>query len=140
MTFLLTGGTGFIGTKIVEQLLARGDAVYYLARRASGHLPSQASFHPWNGRDEPDLNALSRIDAVINLAGEPIAQRWSAEVKKRIYDSRVEGTRMLVSAMGKLRHRPSVLVSASAIGYYGDRGDEVLDETKAPGNDFIADV
>ena len=140
MTYLVTGGTGFIGSKIVGQLLARGDAVYYLARKASAHLPSQASFHPWNGTDEPDLNALSRIDAIIHLAGEPIAQRWSAEVKKRIYESRVDGTRKLVSAIAKLRHKPAVLVSASAIGYYGDRGNEVLDETKPPGSDFLADV
>ncbi len=140
MTYLVTGATGFIGSKLVEQLLARGDAVYYLARRRSTKLPSQASFHPWDTSRIPELNALSRIDAILHLAGEPIAQRWSAEVKKRIYDSRVLGTRNLVTAIAGLRHKPSVLVSASAIGYYGDRGSEVLTESEAPGSDFLASV
>ena len=140
MTYLVTGATGFIGTKLVEHLLARGDAVYYLARKRSPHLPSQASFHPWDAKNKPDLNALSRIDVVFHMAGEPIAQRWSAAVKKRIYDSRVEGTRRLVDAIRDLRHRPSVLVSASAIGYYGDRGSEILTESRPSGSDFLAGV
>ncbi len=140
MTYLVTGATGFIGFRLVEQLLARGDAVYYLARRRSPKLPSQASFHPWDTSKIPELNALSRIDAILHLAGEPIAQRWSADVKKRIYDSRVLGTRNLVSAIAGLRHKPSVLVSASAIGYYGDRGSEVLTESKNPGGGFLANV
>lgn len=138
MTYLVTGATGFIGTKLVHALLARGDAVYYLARRRSGKLPSQASFHSWDTARQPELNALSRIDGIFHLAGEPIAQRWSASVKKRIYDSRVQGTKNLVAALAGLQHRPGVLVSASAIGYYGDRGDEVLAETSAPQTDFLA--
>ncbi|MBV8867075.1 MAG: TIGR01777 family oxidoreductase [Acidobacteriaceae bacterium] len=140
MTYLVTGATGFIGTKLVEQLLGRGDAVYYLARRRSTKLPTQASFHPWETSNIPELNALSRIDAIFHLAGEPIAQRWTAEVKERIYDSRVMGTRNLVTAIAGLRHRPSVLVSASATGYYGDRGSEILTESEAPGGDFLAGV
>lgn len=140
MTYLVTGATGFIGSKLVEQLLARGDAVYYLARRRSAKLPTQASFHPWDTSTIPELNALSRIDAILHLAGEPVAQRWSAEVKKRIYDSRVLGTRNLVTAIAGLRRKPSVLVSASAIGYYGDRGSEMLTESEAPGTNFLANV
>ena len=140
MTYLVTGATGFIGSKLVEEILRRGDAVYYLARRRSDKLPSQASFHPWKVEDKPELNALSRIDVVIHLAGEPIAQRWTAEVKKRIYDSRVEGTRNLVSAMRGLQHKPFALISSSAIGYYGDRGNDVLTEKEKPGTDFLAEV
>ena len=140
MTYLVTGATGFIGSKLVEQLLARGDAVYYLARKRSEKLPSQASFHPWVTSNKPELNALSRIDVVFHLAGEPVAQRWSAAVKKRIYDSRVEGTRNLVSAMRSLQHKPYALISSSAVGYYGERGDDVLTEGEKPGTDFLAEV
>ncbi len=140
MTYLVTGATGFIGTKLVARLLERGDAVYYLARKRNASLPTQASFHPWDTSKKPELTALSRIDAILHLAGEPVAQRWSPEVKRRIYESRVEGTRNLVSAMRELRHKPSVLVSASAIGYYGDCGDEILTESKGPGRDFLAEV
>ena len=140
MTYLVTGATGFIGSKLVEQLLARGDAVYYLARKRSEKLPSQASFHPWITSNKPELNALSRIDVVFHLAGEPVAQRWSAAVKKRIYDSRVEGTRNLVSAMRSLQHKPYALISSSAVGYYGERGDDVLTEVEKPGTDFLAEV
>ncbi len=140
MTYLVTGATGFIGTKLVDRLLARGDAVYYLARRRSDKLPSQASFHPWDIANKPELNALSRIDVVLHLTGEPIAQRWSDEVKKRIYDSRVDGTRRLVTAIRELRHKPRALICASAVGYYGDCGNDVITEERRPGTDFLAEV
>ncbi len=140
MTYLVTGATGFIGTRLVKYLLARGDAVYYLARKRSTKLPSQASFHPWDLSDKPELNALSRIDVIFHLAGEPIAQRWSEKVKKRIYDSRIDGTRRLVGAIRELKHKPYSLISASAVGYYGDRGNEILTETAGPGHDFLAEV
>ena len=140
MTYLVTGATGFIGSRLVEHLISRGDAVYYLARKPSSKLPSQASFHPWDTKEKPELNALSRIDIIIHLAGEPIAQRWSDEVKKRIYDSRVDGTRRLVAAIRELKHKPYALISASAVGYYGDCGDEVVTEATKPGTDFLAEV
>jgi hypothetical protein len=90
--------------------------------------------------EPPPLNSVPRLDAVVHLAGEPIAQRWTSAAKKRISSSRVEGTRQLVTAIGKLRYKPAVLVSASAIGYYGDRGDETLVERSPWGVGFLPDV
>src|SRR5438309_5619980 len=101
MTFLVTGATGFVGRKLTDLLLSRGDAVNYLGRKRNAELDSRAAFHPWNdARDVPPLNSVPRLDAVVHLAGEPVAQRWTQEAKKRIYSSRVEGTRQLVTAIG----------------------------------------
>lgn len=138
MTYLITGATGFIGTKLIRRLVTDGGSVHYLARKRSSEFDSQVSFHCWETNEEAPLNSLPRLDAIIHLTGEPIAQRWNPEVKKRIHDSRVIGTRNLVSAIGKLRHRPEVLVSASAVGYYGDRADQILTEESSPGSDFLA--
>ena len=141
MTFLITGATGFIGKKLAHLLLARGDSVNYLGRERSPQLDSRVAYHPWNNVNEPPpLNSVPRLDAIVHLAGEPIAQRWTSAAKKRIYDSRVEGTRQLVTAIGTLRYKPAVLVSASAIGYYGDRGDETLVERSPWGVGFLPDV
>ncbi len=140
MDFLITGATGFLGRRLVQHLLSGGHTVNYLARKRSSILDSRASFHCWNAGDRPPLNSIPRFDAIIHLAGEPIAQRWTSEIKHRIYDSRLDGTRELVAAIAELKHRPSVLVSASAVGYYGHRGDEVLTETSAPGTGFLADL
>lgn len=138
MDYLISGATGFIGRKLAAQLLARGNEVNYLGRKRSRALDSRASFHYWNPEQTPPLDSINRLDAIVHLAGEPIAQRWSEQVKRRIYESRIEGTRKLVSAMEKLKHKPSVLVSASATGYYGDRGEETLTESSTPGADFLA--
>lgn len=140
MNCLLTGATGFIGRRLVDRLLADGYSVNYLARQRSSVLDSRAAFHYWDRKEEPRLESVPRLDAVFHLAGEPVAQRWTADVKKRIKESRVDGTRKLVTAIGKLKHKPSVLVSTSAVGFYGDRGDEVLTEQSAPGEGFLADV
>jgi uncharacterized protein (TIGR01777 family) len=140
MDFLLTGATGFIGSKLVDRLLADGNEVNYLGRKRSKTLDSRAAFHVWNSGETPPLDSVPTTDAVINLAGEPVAQRWNDEVKKRIYASRVDGTRLLVEALGKVRHKPSVLISASATGYYGERGDEILTESSSRGTGFLADV
>jgi uncharacterized protein (TIGR01777 family) len=88
----------------------------------------------------PPEEGLRDADAVINLAGEPVAQRWNDDVKRRIRESRVTGTRNLVAGMAKLAKRPAVLVCSSAVGYYGSRGDQILDESSAPGDDFLAGV
>lgn len=140
MTYLITGATGFIGSKLVRRLLANGDAVNYLARRRSTRFDSQVSFHMWDLKDEAPLKSVPRVDAIIHLTGEPVAQRWTAEAKKHIYNSRIEGTRNLVSALATLKHKPEVLVMASAVGYYGNRGEEILTEDSAPGQDFLAKV
>jgi len=140
MTFLITGATGFIGSKLVRRLLANGEAVNYLARRRSDKFDSQVAFHMWDLKDEAPLSSVPRLDAIIHLTGEPVAQRWTDAAKKLIYDSRIQGTRNLVSALAKLRHKPEVLVMASAVGYYGDRGEELLTEDSAPGKNFLSHV
>jgi uncharacterized protein len=140
MTYLITGATGFLGKKLIDVLLGRGDSVNYMGRAQSRHIDSRAAYHPWNGVDEPPMNAVPRVDAVIHLLGEPIAQRWSADVKKRIRESRIDSTRQLVSAIARLPHKPSTLVCASAVGYYGNRGDEVLTENSGTGSGFLAEV
>ncbi len=140
MNYLITGATGFIGGKLVSALLSGGHRVNYLGRKRSKELDSRAAFHCWNAEEKPPLNSVPRLDAVIHLAGEPIAQRWTKEVKQRIYDSRVAKTRSLVSTIGELRYKPAVLVCASAVGYYGNRGDEILTEESSPGSGFLADL
>lgn len=140
MNLLITGATGFVGKRLVKILLDRGDSVHYLGRRNSQELSAQAVFHPWQMNEEPALPNRPSFDAVIHLAGEPVAQRWDHDVKRKIFDSRVHGTRNLVGALAKLSVRPSVLVSASAIGYYGDRGEEILTEESEPGEGFLAEV
>ena len=140
MNYLLTGATGFIGTALVERLLSEGHSVNYLGRSRSKRLDSRAAFHHWDGLAAPPLDTVGKVDAIVNLAGEPISQRWTKEVKQRIYSSRVEGTRKLVRALGTMKNRPSVLVSASAVGFYGDRGDELLTEDSRAGSGFLAEA
>jgi uncharacterized protein (TIGR01777 family) len=140
VNFLITGATGFVGKTLVDRLLARGDTVNYLARKRSEQLDSRTAYHFWKTGELPPLTSVPRLDAIVHLAGETIAQRWTSDARKRIYDSRVEGTRQLVTALANLAHKPEVLVSASAIGYYGDRADEMLTEDSASGSGFLAEV
>jgi uncharacterized protein len=150
---LISGGTGFIGRRLAEQLLERGDQVTVLSRdaaRARHHFPERVRCAAWTpDKLGPWAEELAVVDAVINLAGEPVAKRWSQAVKDRIVKSRVDSTRVLVEAIGKAGgdgtsrpgHKPSVLVCASAIGIYGPRRpDEVLDESAEPGQGFLASV
>ncbi len=143
MTILITGATGFVGTQLVRALLERGDAVVALTRSAAAarrRLGDEVEVVQWG--DMPALSAaLAGSDAVVNLAGEPVlGGRWSAARKRAIRDSRVEGTRTLVEALGAVEPRPKVLVSASAVGLYGDRGDEPLGEDAQPGDGFLAQL
>jgi uncharacterized protein (TIGR01777 family) len=140
MRTLVTGATGLIGRGLIERLesavvLSRDPAD---ARRRLGAVEA----HPWSAEaGPPPAAALRGAEVVFNLAGEPVAEgRWTAERKRRIRDSRVLGTRHLVAGLAAEESRPRVLVSASAVGFYGDRGDEELDETSSAGQGFLAEV
>jgi hypothetical protein len=144
---LVTGATGLIGVKLVEVLRDRGDEVVALSRepeRAERSLSAGAQAVAWPDpvAAPPPAQALAGADAVVNLMGEPISQRWSDAVKRRIHDSRVLGTRQLVAGIRQLpeAERPQILVSQSATGYYGPRAEETLDESASPGSDFLAGV
>lgn len=141
MKCIVSGGTGFIGGRIVERLLQDGHYVGVYSRQPGREKRAAVAAYYWDPlAGEPTADSINAMDAVIHLAGEPVAQRWNAEVKRRIRDSRVLGTRALVEAISRVQHKPKVLVSASAIGYYGDRGDEILNESSAPGSGFLVDV
>lgn len=134
---LITGASGLVGSELVRSFEARGQQVVRLLRATSPLLGSPT----WNpAAGAIDLSNAGRLDAVVHLAGENIGQRWSPEVKRRARESRVEGTRLLCSALAKLPEPPKVLVSASATGFYGDRGDEWLDEASDSGQGFLAEV
>ena len=142
MRVTLTGASGLIGTNLVRALTARGDDVTVLSRdpeRASATLGVAAE--AWQPLDEPaPAEALAGRDAVVHLAGERVDQRWTDAAKRAISASREAGTRHLVDGLRAAEPRPGVLVSASAVGYYGPRGDEVVDESTPPGEDFLARV
>lgn len=142
MRVAITGATGLIGRRLVAALQGRGDTVIALSRtpeRARERLGVESA-GPDPSTGTVPLEVLSRIDGLINLAGEPVAQRWSDEAKERIRASRAQRTEKLVAAMAQASPRPQVLVSASAAGYYGDRGADELDESAAAGEDFLASV
>jgi len=139
MKIAITGASGFIGRRL--QAALTGHSLAVLSRRADTRVSMGAAPLLWNPMaGPPDPAALSGTDAVIHLAGEPVAQRWTAAAKARIRESRVTGTANLVRGLGRSNPRPSVLVCASAIGYYGARGDEVLDEQASPGSGFLPEV
>jgi uncharacterized protein (TIGR01777 family) len=140
---LVTGASGFLGSAVSDALVARGDEVVGLTRdpeRARSSNPT-VGWHAWNATAErPPDAALGEVDTVVNLIGEPIDQRWTDEAKQRIRDSRERATKNLVDAMRAADPRPRALVSQSAVGYYGDRGDAIVDESTAPGTTFDAGV
>ncbi len=139
MDIAVTGATGFIGTALVDALRADGHRVATLVRRAPAAGQDAVRWDPAAGTI--DAASLEGIDAVVHLAGEPIgARRWNDEVKRRILDSRVQGTDLLARTLADLDRPPAVLLSGSAIGIYGERGDEVLTERSPAGTGFLADV
>ncbi|MDX2032824.1 MAG: TIGR01777 family oxidoreductase [Blastocatellia bacterium] len=143
MKIALTGATGLIGKRLCERLAGEGHELSVLSRRPDGaKLVKGARGYRWSPEEEPaPREALEGIDAVIHLAGEPVAAgRWTEEQKRRIRDSRVTGTRNLVDGIKRVTDRPKILVSSSAVGFYGNRGDEVLDETSRPGTGYLSEV
>jgi uncharacterized protein len=132
-----------VGSAVCDALLARGDEVVGLSRnpqRAQETNP-RVAWHAWNpALERPPAEALEGVDGVINVIGEEINQRWTEEAKRRIRDSRIQATHNLVQAISTADPRPKVLVSQSAVGYYGDRGDAIVDEDTPQGSTFDAEV
>jgi uncharacterized protein (TIGR01777 family) len=135
---LITGAAGFVGTYLTEFLIDRGYDVIILSRSAKGNKGNVAYWNPQQG--EIDIDALQNLDAAVHLAGENIAGRWTDQKKARIENSRVLGTKLLSESLASLNKKPEVLISASAIGIYGNRGDEILTEASSHGQGFLADV
>lgn len=133
MKIAISGGTGFVGEPLVRSLLQRGDDVAVISRSPAKVRTGRGI--SWDAADE-----IGSADAVINLAGENIGVRWSEQRKRRIFDSRVKATTAIVDAMKRQPQKKRVFISASAVGYYGLRGDEVLDESGTPGGGFLAEV
>jgi hypothetical protein len=137
---LVSGASGFIGSAVLPALKNRGTQIVRLARSGSPQPPHDEELVIWNPLEPLTGEAVSGFDAVIHLAGESIVSRWTDEKKKKIRDSRVIGTRHLALALAQARRKPQMFMCGSAIGYYGDRGDEVLNESSAPGQGYLSDV
>ncbi|MDO8635204.1 MAG: TIGR01777 family oxidoreductase, partial [Dehalococcoidia bacterium] len=138
MRVIITGGAGFIGQRLTAALIEKGHQITVLDH----HPPSsEVAFVQVDlaGQELP-AELFQNIDAIIHLAGRNIFARWNQQVKKQIYDSRIVGTRGLVKSLAKLARKPEVFISASAVGFYGDRGEENLDESSTQGSDFLAKV
>jgi uncharacterized protein (TIGR01777 family) len=143
MRVLVTGASGTIGSSLCDALLSRGDEVVGLSRdpdKARTGNPTVRWFAWQPALERPPADAFEGVDGVVNLIGESINQRWTEESKRRIVESRTTSTHNLVQAIGGLQEKPSVLVSQSAVGYYGNRGDELIDESAPSGAGFAAEV
>jgi uncharacterized protein (TIGR01777 family) len=141
MNITITGASGLIGRRLLKNLAAAGHALTVVSRHAGTNVPPGVGVVAWDPMRGPaPEDAVRNANAVIHLAGEPVAQRWNEGAKRRIRESRVMGTRNLVQALGNLRNAPQTLVCASAVGYYGSRGDEELREDSAPGDGYLAEV
>jgi uncharacterized protein len=137
---IISGASGLIGRRLATLFAAEGHSIHALSR-GGGRTPPGARGSAWDpSSGEPPLEALRDADAVIHLAGENVAQRWTDDARRRIRESRVAGTRSLVQALAKLPRRPEALICASAVGYYGSRGDETLTEGSPPGTGFLPEV
>lgn len=140
MKILISGATGLVGKHLIPTLKAKNHEVYKLVRKT----PKNSDEIEWNaekGFNEKEQAKLENFDAVVHLAGDNVAsENWSDEKKRKIRDSRVVGTRVLVEALKKTKNPPKVFVSASAVGFYGDRQDEILTEDSKQGTGFLTDV
>jgi uncharacterized protein (TIGR01777 family) len=143
MRVLVTGASGLIGSAVSDALLARGHEVAGLSRdpeRARRTNPT-VSWHSWEPTSErPPQESFDGVDAVVNLIGEEINQRLTPDAKKRIHDSRIRATKNLVDGMTSAPEGPTTLISQSAVGYYGDRGEAMIDESTAPGEGWLAQI
>ncbi len=141
MKITISGASGLIGRRLVKSLTGSGHTLQVLSRHAGTNMPGGIKVFPWDpAKGEPPADSLRDVDAVIHLAGEPVAQRWTDDAKRRIRESRVAGTHNLVQAMSKLRQAPATLICGSAIGYYGSRGDEILPESAPPGSGYLPEI
>ena len=138
MKVAISGASGLIGTALRSSLTSDGHEVIPLTRRASSSPLETITWDLDQGRF--DASALEGVDAVVHLAGEPVAKRWNQERKNAIRQSRVRGTKLLVEGLKSLKNPPKLLVSSSAVGFYGDGGDTELDESAPPGEGFLSDV
>lgn len=135
----ITGASGMVGTALATMLREAGHRPVSITRKESDSERGSITWDPATGIKDP--KALDNIDTIVHLAGENIAAgRWTAKLKDRIRRSRVEGTRSIVNSIAAASRRPKTLICASAIGYYGDRGDTILEEDAAPGQGYLADV
>ena len=138
LTVAVTGATGLVGSSLLPFLTTGGHRVRRLVRGKADAARGDVAWNP--GKGELDTAAMEGVDAVVHLAGENVAQRWTPEAKERILRSRSEGTRTLCEGLSRMAHKPRVLVCAAGIGFYGDRGDEVLTEESSTGEGFLAQV
>jgi uncharacterized protein len=136
----ISGASGLVGRRLLGVLGKAGHRLQVLSRHKGINLPEGVRLSQWDAASLPPVESLEGADVVIHLAGEPVAQRWTAEAKRRIRDSRVESTRNLVEGLSRLARWPEALACVSAIGYYGSRGDEVLAESSPPGTGFLPEV
>jgi len=134
-TITISGATGMIGSALVTRLREGGHGVRRLVRSARDAQPGDVRWDP--ASETLDARVLEGSDAIVHLAGAPIARRWTTEHKREIRESRLRGTELIARAVAAMEVKPRVVLSGSAVGYYGDRGDELLDESSAPGNDFL---
>ena len=143
MRILITGASGLIGSAVADALLARGDEVVGLTRDPEKARPKNptVNWHAWQATlERPPPEALEGVDGVVNLIGEEINQRLTDEAKRRIRESRVTAARNLIQGIETMAEKPKVFVGQSAIGYYGDRGEKILDEESQPGDGFAAEL
>ncbi|HVY55234.1 MAG TPA: TIGR01777 family oxidoreductase, partial [Thermodesulfobacteriota bacterium] len=138
MKILITGSTGLIGSKLIPLLTSKGHEITRLTRSRSGKSPHEIYWNP--DKWEIEAEKLEGHSAVVHLAGENITGRWTPEKKKAIEESRIRGTKLLSESLSGLASRPGVIVAASAVGYYGNRGGEVLTEESGHGKGFLARV
>src|SRR5918992_810087 len=142
MKIAITGASGFIGSLLADHLWNQRHHLLLLSRNPPRETDvTKQEWIAWNPGGAGDWEqSLDGMDGIFNLAGEPIAKRWTEAQKEKIRSSRVGSTRSLVDAIGKAKRKPKFFISASAVGYYGPRGDETITEETAPGNDYLSRV